>query len=266
MSILKNDLVDNYFKVSNYIFKYKLSSGAFQLYSYLVSRPSNWKIINQDIKSTLDIGSDHTLSKYWKELIDKGVLERERIKDEQGKCKGGFNYIVVNLLFKELQQNNDNSGIAKNQVLLNSGIAKNQVLLKSGNATNWQYINNTDINKTKYINKTNINKKEELVFDFNSFDNEEIEYIEKWFDYKKEIKKPLKTKSSYTALRNQLLKLKANGTLKPSIDICIANGWTGLYEQKHFINKENKESKESKITHDTFKNVERTGPIVVTDW
>ncbi len=100
-------------------------------------------------------------------------------------------------------------------------------------------------------------------FDYSSFDNDEIVYIQKWFDYKKEIKKPLKTKSSYTALRNQLLKLKANGTLKPSIDICIANGWTGLYEQKHFINKENKENK---TTHDTFKNVERTGPIVVTDW
>jgi predicted phage replisome organizer len=118
-------------------------------------------------------------------------------------------------------------------------------------------------------NKEKNNKKENgtsnaVAFDYSSFDNDEICYIEKWLEYKKEIKKPLKTKASYTTLRNQLLEFKKNGTLKPSIDICIANGWTGLYEQKHFINKQNTQANSS--THDTFKNVERTGPILVTDW
>ena len=118
-------------------------------------------------------------------------------------------------------------------------------------------------------NKEKNNKKENgtsnaVAFDYSSFDNDEICYIEKWLEYKKEIKKPLKTKASYTTLRNQLLNFKKNGTLKPSIDICIANGWTGLYEQKHFINKQNTQANSN--THDTFKNVERTGPIVVTDW
>lgn len=118
-------------------------------------------------------------------------------------------------------------------------------------------------NKEKNNKKEKSDKiapKEKLSFDYCLFDDEEIVYIEKWINYKKEIKKPLKTQASYTALQNQLLKLKENQTLKPSIDICIANGWTGLYEQKHFINKE------TKTTHDTFKNVERTGDIVITDW
>lgn len=98
MSILKNDLVDNYFKVSNYIFKYKLNAGAFQLYSYLVflfynyqctiKSDNNFYISNDRLKKELNIKSNHTIAKYWKELADKKLVIRN-------KSKTGFIYIFL---------------------------------------------------------------------------------------------------------------------------------------------------------------------------
>lgn len=126
-------------------------------------------------------------------------------------------------------------------------------------------IENRDKEKNNKKEKSDkVAPKEKLSFDYSSFDNDEIVCIDKWLEYKKNIKQTLKTQASYTALRNLLLEFKANCTLKPSIDFCIANGRTGLYELKNFINKQNTQANLN--THDTFKNVERTGPIVVTDW
>jgi hypothetical protein len=92
MSILKNDLVDNYFKVSNYIFKYKLSAGSFQLYSYLLYFFNKYGyaicVSNYILKEELNIKSNHTIAKYWKELIDKKLVIRN-------KTKTGFIYIFV---------------------------------------------------------------------------------------------------------------------------------------------------------------------------
>lgn len=254
MGILKNKFCENYFRVPNKIFDYALTAGAFQLYCYLLSKPDNWQIINADIKLKLNINSNHTLAKYWSELLDKKFINRQRNKNENNQISGGFDYEILELP--------------------DFSIDKNCVLSKISNTKNQQYNNKNDISKNNNINNNNnikeknnkkeksdkIAPKENLSFDYYLFDDEEIVYIERWLNYKKEIKKPLKTQASYTALRNQLLKLKENNTLKPSIDICIANGWTGLYEQKHFINKE------TKTTHDIFKNVERTGDIVITDW
>lgn len=95
MGILKNKFSENYFKVPNKIFDYELSSGAFQLYCYLLF--DNKQINNEKIKKQLNINSNHTLAKYWNELLDKNLITRTRIVNEKNQVIGGFNYVVKEL-------------------------------------------------------------------------------------------------------------------------------------------------------------------------
>ena len=108
MGILKNKFSENYFRVPNKIFDYELSSGAFQLYCYLLQKGNEDKgfiitqkgkliIINQEIKMKLNIKSSHTLAKYWAELLDKNLITRTRIVNEKNQVIGGFNYVVKEL-------------------------------------------------------------------------------------------------------------------------------------------------------------------------
>ena len=253
MGILKNKFCENYFKVPNKIFDYELSSGAFQLYCYLLSKPDNWQIINADIKFKLNINSNHTLAKYWAELLDKKLISRERNKNENNQISGGYDYEILELS--------------------DFSIVKNCVLSKISNTKNQQYNNKTNINKTNISNnntniKEKINKKEKsgvatpkesLSFDFADFTKTEIEAINEWLDYKTQTKKGYKTQLGLNKLRKQLLDFKKQYDITQIIDISIANNWAGLFAPKEH-------TQANSNTHDTFKNVERTGPIVVTDW
>lgn len=230
MGILKNKFCENYFKVPNKIFDYGLTAGAFQLYSYLLSKPDNWQIINADIKFKLNINSNHTLAKYWSELLDKKLINRQRNKNENNQVIGGYDYEILELS--------------------DFSIVKNCVLSKISNTKNQQYNNKTNINKTNIDNNININKtnikektkkeksdcvaqKESIFFDFNDFNTIETVAITEWLQYKTQAKKGYKTQIGLNKLRNQLLDFKKqNHDLIKIIDLSIANNWAGLFLPK----------------------------------
>ena len=98
---LKIKIYENCFQVSNKIFDYELSSGAFQLYCYLLPKGNEDKdfiitqkgkliIMNQEIKMKLNIKSSHTLNKYWVELLDKNLITRNQVI-------GGDIYVIKEL-------------------------------------------------------------------------------------------------------------------------------------------------------------------------
>jgi predicted transcriptional regulator len=92
---LKIKIYENCFRVSNNIFDYKLSAGAFQLYCYLLF--DNKQISNEKIKKQLNIKNNSTIAKYWTELLDKKLITRTRIINEKNQVIGGFNYIIKEL-------------------------------------------------------------------------------------------------------------------------------------------------------------------------
>lgn len=67
------------------------------------------------------------------------------------------------------------------------------------------------------------------IFDYTGFDELQAKSIESWFAYRQEIRKPYKTQSGMTALRNQMLKFKMSGLLIESINHSIAGEYTGVF-------------------------------------
>jgi hypothetical protein len=84
--------------------------------------------------------------------------------------------------------------------------------------------------KNSLCNNSGMDKKNGvLVFDYSDFDESQKIAIEAWFTYRREAKKPYKTKSSLTALRNKMLELKAAGLLVEAINHSIAMEYTGVF-------------------------------------
>ena len=109
MGILKNRLVENFSTIpNNIIIDTRLSTGARILYCYLASKPDNWKIWNNDIKKSLGISNNHTIAKYFKELIDTGWINRTLNRDENNKkLSGGYDYelLDLNCYFSSIHEN-----------------------------------------------------------------------------------------------------------------------------------------------------------------
>lgn len=95
----------NFFRVSNKIFDYELSAGAFKLYCYLLQKGNEDKgfiitqkgkliIINQEIKMKLNIKSSHTLNKYWNELLNKKIITTTRTVNKNNELVYGSFYVI----------------------------------------------------------------------------------------------------------------------------------------------------------------------------
>lgn len=131
MGVLRNELKSNFTQIPNQLlFDIRLSFGARILFCYLASKPDNWKIINQDIITNLQISSD-SVAKYFKELLDAGWITREREIDTKGQYCGGYDYTIYS--------NPKNS-------LLGKSPNPEKVLIRkvSGNNNNTNTINNTN--------------------------------------------------------------------------------------------------------------------------
>lgn len=109
MGILKNRLTENFSTIPNgIIVDTRLSTGARILYCYLASKPDNWKIWNNDIKKSLGISNNHTIAKYFKELLDTGWINRTLNRSEDSKSlSGGYDYelLDVNCYFSSIHEN-----------------------------------------------------------------------------------------------------------------------------------------------------------------
>lgn len=223
MSILKNNIKNNFTIIQNEIFNYNISPIAFKLYIYLLSRPDNWKIYNEHVAKKLNI-SEKTLIKCWKELINNKLISRIARKDEQNKFLGGYDYNIL-LICPETY-----------------------FLLDSANSLigeNYRH-NNIDINNNKTNSTNNINMEGVKIvnnkiydnFNYSGFNEQETISIKKWFQYREEIKKRYKTNSSLSALRNKLLDIKNNSSIVDAIENSIAMGYTGIFDSKKY--KDNK--------------------------
>jgi hypothetical protein len=70
----------------------RLSWAARGLLGYLLSRPDDWKVLIKDLQRRGDLGRDgiYTLLR---ELRETGYVRYERIRDEQGRMRGGIYYV-----------------------------------------------------------------------------------------------------------------------------------------------------------------------------
>ena len=76
-------------------------------------------------------------------------------------------------------------------------------------------------------------------FDFTGFTDKQIEAIEEWFEYRKQIKKPYKSQLTLDRLRNELLN---NDNLIRDIQWSIAKGYQGVYSPDTHYNSQPRSS------------------------
>ncbi len=121
--------VKDFFMMPNSIVG-SVSANALEIYCYLRSKPSNWQVYNAHIMKSLDIKKDKTIAKYLKELIEKGWIAREKIRDKFGKLTGNYVYTLNNssciiLENKELKDEEIEKDLEKNTELPQKGNSDN---------------------------------------------------------------------------------------------------------------------------------------------
>jgi len=81
---VRDKLHSNYTIIPNDLFNGELTPKAISIFCYLLSRPDNWKFNIEEITRHFKAGKD-TIRSAIKELEEKNLLIRVRIKDEKGK-------------------------------------------------------------------------------------------------------------------------------------------------------------------------------------
>lgn len=61
---------------------------ALRIYCYMMSKPDEWTFFRGDIKRQLGIGSDSTVAKAMKELVDAGWITREKVDPATAVARG----------------------------------------------------------------------------------------------------------------------------------------------------------------------------------
>jgi len=187
MSIVKNRLKKLFTQIPNAIITdLNISAPALRMYLYISSKNDGWVINNKDIMKQLGIGSNNSISKYWKQLIDAGWVSRERMRDDKGKFLNEYEYTLyeypisgnLSKIAKSAKQDNP-----KSQNLL---ITKNSYLGENA------IYNNKDItNKKEDINNNSLSislkqkneKEREKEFKNLSFKEFRINLIDKYSGY-----------------------------------------------------------------------------------
>jgi len=99
MAILKKNPKFKFTSISNgLISELSLSHVEFRVLVYLISKPNNWKVNNNDVMRRLNIKTRDTISKIWKKLESKGFIKRNTIR-ENGKFKG-YDYILTDKCYE----------------------------------------------------------------------------------------------------------------------------------------------------------------------
>ena len=88
MNLLHNNIKDNFTRVPNEVINDdRLTWKAKGLFSYLMSKPSEWQFYMSDIKNNSPDGRD-SIQTGLKELEEHGYLQRVKRMDEEGKFSG----------------------------------------------------------------------------------------------------------------------------------------------------------------------------------
>lgn len=128
--------VKDFFMMPNSIVG-SVSANALEIYCYLRSKPSNWQVYNAHIMKSLDIKKDKTIAKYLKELIEKGWIAREKIRDKFGKLTGNYVYTLNNSSCiitenKELKEEEIEKDLEENTQLPQKGSSDNNPTAPTG--------------------------------------------------------------------------------------------------------------------------------------
>ena len=224
----------------------RVSATAVRIYCYLASKVGCWSFYNCELKEALGIKSDHSISKYLKELIDCGYLSRKEIRNNG--AFAGYQYILSTVC------QNMTIGIKTEQKQNELNFQQNSRMLKNDNRQDKEkekltkekelFSNINNINNNNLL-KEKINKKEKpqnkkppkptekkaAAFEIkNEVDKEFFRYLK----YRKDIKKSYKSQDSLTVIYNRFVKW-CNGSVdvaKQIVDNTIANGWIGLFPLK----------------------------------
>ncbi len=260
--ILKN-LTQNYSTIPNEIIvDTSISSGAFRLYCYLASKPETWEVNNNDIRKQLKIGSNNSLNKYWKELIDAGWIEKARHKDEKGKFTGKTILILHN------NRNRKNCENGKNPLSQKIHYRKNCEIAKSAKHNNTEYISNTDINSnTEYINKkTNIEPPQKFSIT-SALEKSDIQqllndlkvdesFVYELDNHRKSINKPIVNIKALIATLKEIREasIKTKRSANEILTIMQEQGWKSV--KAEWINNLEGRSKSKKATSKGFNKAE----------
>lgn len=72
----------------------KISAGAFRVYCYVAINIDK-NITNEMLMNDLNIKSNDSMAKYWKELFNEGLITYTVHKNERGKILGGRKYKIM---------------------------------------------------------------------------------------------------------------------------------------------------------------------------
>lgn len=214
-----------------------VSATAVRIYCYLAYKANCYQFCNKDIKEALGIKSDHSISKYFKELIDGGYLSREEIKNN-GKFAGYQYFLTVcqNIINGKNEITDEKNRMIKNDSRLlqeekEKSTKKEKEELFNNNINNINNNNQKEKNNKKEKAKSDDKKNNKVVFVAkNEIDLEFVRYL----DYRKEIKKPYKSQKSVDAMYKKFLRITGGSieTAKAIVDKTIENQWQGLFELK----------------------------------
>ncbi len=94
MAILKNRYFREFTQIPNLLINHvDLPDKAYRIIIYLMSKPHNWNVNNDDIMTKHKILTRGTMSKYWKVIIASGWISRVPAKKMKGKFRG-FDYEI----------------------------------------------------------------------------------------------------------------------------------------------------------------------------
>lgn len=234
--VVKNDFITI---LAAIIVDINVSAMAVRIYCYLAYKVGYWQFCNRDIKEALNIKSDHSISKYLKELIDGGYLTREEIKNN-GKF-AGYNYFLTvcqkttNGNNKNTDEKNDNNRMLKNDSRLlqeekEKSTKKEKEELFNNNINN---INNNQKEKNNKKEKAKTDEKKSNKVVFVAKNEIDLEFV-RFLDYRKKIKKPYKNQESLDMKYKEFVKMcYGSATIaKQIVDNTIKNQWQGLFELK----------------------------------
>ena len=163
MAIVKQMLKENFSQIPNAIFEdEELSPTAKLLYCYLSSKPSNWKVWNNEIKNNLGVKDDRTVSKCLKELLNANWITRTKSINEQGKFLGGYDYELLPAKKPDMQ---------KNQICKKCIYGKNAYHNNTDYSNNTNYSNNTESNNNNKEKEIYKEKETEEKFSCGEFNN-----------------------------------------------------------------------------------------------
>lgn len=127
MGVLINEMFGKFTQIPNIIIiDTNIKHSAFRQYCYLLSKPSGWKIRNEDISNNLGL-SESTISNNFKNLIKFNYLKRYPCKDKYGKFIGGYNYHIFVIPTESIKNSeSENTGYGKTCDYNNTKSKENQ--------------------------------------------------------------------------------------------------------------------------------------------